>query len=416
MSGVVASERARAVRGPRVGLVVLALAVFAAITTETLPVGLLPLISREFAVSESTTGLLVSLYAAMVILLSVPITLLTRRVSGKVLLLVSVSSYALSNLFSAFAPSFALLAGARALGGITHAVFFSVAIGYASRLVPVEKTGRALALMSGGVSAGLILGSPLATALAGAFGWRTAFEALVLLMVVVLALLAVLLPSTTVPRDVPTSATRGRRRDAAAVIAANTLAYLGQFTLYTYVTVLLLRSAAPPAAIAPLLFLFGLFGLVGIWRAAPLLDRNLRRAAMVILTVVLLGVLGVGAAIPHLALVVSAGVVWNTAFGPAASLFQSATVRTKAISPELSGAWINMTANVGIGGGGLLGSLVLDAFDVRTLAWVSAVPLALGLLVAAVSRRAFSSTPDAGNDMSVREPASSQAREPSAPA
>jgi predicted MFS family arabinose efflux permease len=413
MSGVPASERARNDRSPRIGLLVLALAVFAAITTETLPVGLLPLISRELEVSESTTGLLVSLYAAMVILLSVPITLLTRRVPGKVMLLASVASYALSNLFSALAPSFELLAAARALGGITHAVFFSVAIGYASRLVPAEKTGRALALMSGGVSAGLILGSPLATALAGAVGWRLAFGSLVLLMVVVLVLLAVLLPSTTVPRDVQTSASRGRRRDAAAVITANTLAYLGQFTLYTYVTVLLLRSAAPPVAIAPLLFLFGLFGLVGIWRAAPLLDHNLRRAAVVILTVVLLGVLGVGAAIPHLALVVVAGVVWNTAFGPAASLFQSATVRTNAISPELSGAWINMTANIGIGGGALLGSVVLDVSDVRSLAWVSAVPLALALLVAAVSRRAFSSAPDVDDDGPARHPASSQAAEPS---
>ena len=47
------------------------------------------------------------------------------------------------------------------------------------------------------------------------------------------------------------------------VIAANALAYLGQFTLYTYVTVILLRSGASQAAVAPLLFLFGVFGLVG---------------------------------------------------------------------------------------------------------------------------------------------------------
>ena len=98
-------------------------------------------------------------------------------------------------------------------------------------------------------------------------------------------------------------------------------------------------------------------------------------------------------AIAVLALVVVAGVVWNTAFGPVASLFQSATVKTNAISPELSGAWINMTANLGIGGGALLGGVVLDATDVGTLAWVSAVPLALGLLMAAVSRRAFTATP-----------------------
>ncbi len=375
----------------------LTLAVFAAITTEILPVGLLPLISREFSVNESTAGLLVSLYAAMVMLFSVPLALLTRRVSGKVLLLASVFSYALSNLLCALAPSFGWLAAARGLGGVTHALFFSTSIGYASRLVPPEKMGRALAFVSAGVSAGLILGSPLATALAGAAGWRTAFAALALLMLATMVLLAVLLPATTAPRDGVAAATRGRRRDAAAVIVANALTYLGQFTLYTYVTVLLLASAARPTWIAPLLFLFGLFGLVGIWRAAPSLDHNLRRTGVVTLSAVVLGVLAVGAAIPHLALVVIAGVVWNTAFGPVTSVFQTAAVRTNAISPELSGAWINMTANLGIGGGALLGSVVLDATDVRTLAWVGAVPLVLGLLLVVLSRRAFSSAPS-GSD------------------
>lgn len=384
-------------RNARTGLLVLTLAVFAAITTEMAPVGLLPLISRDLEVSESTTGLLVSLYAAMVVAFSVPIALLTRRVPGKVLLLLSVSGYALSNLLSALAPSFGLLAAARGLGGITHAVFFSASIGYSSRLVPIEKTGRALALVSGGVSAGLIIGSPLATALAGVAGWRMAFGALALLMVATVALVAVLLPATTIPRDAQTSAGRGRRRDAAAVIVANALAYLGQFTVYTYVTLLLLRSGAPPPLIAPALFLFGLFGLVGIWRAAPLLDNDLRRAALVILSLVVLGVLAVGSALPHLALVVMAGVVWNTAFGPVAPMFQNATVRTNAISPELSGAWINMTANVGIGGGALLGGVVLDALGVRSLAWVGAMPLALALALAACCRRAFSAVPDSSD-------------------
>lgn len=147
----------------RFGLVVLALAVFGAVTTEMLPVGLLPAISRQLGLTASVPGLLVSLYAVMVMLLSVPLTLATRRVPGKVLLLSTIGSYAVSSLICALAPNAGLLAAGRALGGLTHAIFFSVCIGYASRLVPASQTGRALALVSSGVAAGLILGAPLAT-------------------------------------------------------------------------------------------------------------------------------------------------------------------------------------------------------------------------------------------------------------
>jgi predicted MFS family arabinose efflux permease len=56
----------------RAGLTILSLSAFAAVTTEMVPVGLLPAIGHTFGVAESTTGLLVSLYAVMVAALAVP--------------------------------------------------------------------------------------------------------------------------------------------------------------------------------------------------------------------------------------------------------------------------------------------------------------------------------------------------------
>ena len=79
--------------GPaRAGLLVLAVAVFAAVTTELAPVGLLPQISSAFDVSTSVTGLLVSAYAVMVTVLSVPLALVTRRLPRKPVLLVTPGS------------------------------------------------------------------------------------------------------------------------------------------------------------------------------------------------------------------------------------------------------------------------------------------------------------------------------------
>ena len=261
--------------GARAGLIILSLSAFAAVTTEMAPVGLLPAIGHAFGVAESTAGLLVSLYAVLVAALAVPLTLATKRVPGKRLLLVAMSSYTVSNVISALAPSLAVLAVGRAVGGVTHALFFSVFIGYATRLVPPAQTGRALALASVGVPAGFVLGVPLATALGNAAGWRAAFFALAALTAVVGVLVAVMLPDVRSQADERRPAP-GRLRQMVAVIGSNTLVFLGQYTLYTYVSVLLLRSGASSRAVGPILLVFGVFGLIGVWSAGPRLDRHLR--------------------------------------------------------------------------------------------------------------------------------------------
>jgi predicted MFS family arabinose efflux permease len=90
--------------------------------------------------------------------------------------------------------------------------------------------------------------------------------------------------------------------------------------------------------------------------------------------------------------VVAAG-VWAGAFGPAASMFQNAAVRAGALTPEIAGAWINSTANIGIGGGALVGGLVMDAAGTHGLTWAGCAILVAALVVIGASRRAFPRRP-----------------------
>jgi predicted MFS family arabinose efflux permease len=378
--------------GARGGLVVLALSVFAAITTEMAPVGLLPAIGDAFGVTESTAGLLISLYAVLVAVLAVPLTLATRRIPGKRLLLAALGCYAVSNVISALAPDLTVLAAGRAVGGVTHALFFSVFIGYVTRLVPPAQTGRALALASAGVPAGFVLGVPLATALGNAAGWRAPFAALAALLAVVFVLVAVRLPDVRAQAEERRPAARRPRR-LAAVVGSNTLVFLGQYTLYTYVSVLLLRSGASPGSVAPVLLVFGAFGLIGVWFAGPRLDRHLRGSALLILTLLAAGIAAAGAALPVLALVIVAGAVWNGAFGAVPSVFQTAAVRTRATSPELAGAWINASSNTGIAAGAALGGVLLGSAGIREAAWLAAALVVLGLTLVLRARRAFPGAP-----------------------
>ncbi|WGL52372.1 MFS transporter [Nocardioides sp. BP30] len=372
----------------RTGLLVLAVAVFGAVTTELLPVGLLPQISASFDVDSGTAGLLVTAYAVMVAVLSVPLALLTRRLPRKPVLLTTIGGYVVSNLVAAVAPTFAVLAAGRIVGGITHALFFSVCIGYAARLVPPGLTGRAMALASVGVSGGLVLGVPLSTALGDAVGWRSAYWCLAVLVALVLVLAAVVLPPVEGPRE-ESAAHPGRRRDLATVVLANGLAYLGTYVLYTYVSVLLLDAGASERWVGPALLLFGACGLVGLRATAAQLDHRPRLSAILVPGVMAASLAAVAVAYPRLAPVIVCAMVWLAAFGPAASLYQSASIRTCASTPETAGAWINASSNAGIGGGAAIGALVIAHGGLGWVAAVAAAIVASSAVLAWAARSAF---------------------------
>jgi predicted MFS family arabinose efflux permease len=373
------------------GLLSLAAASCLAVTTEVLPVGLLTSIGDSFGTGASLTGLLVTLYAVMVAALAVPLTMLTTRFRRKPLLLLTLAGYAVSNAMVAAAPVFAVVAAGRVVGGITHALFFSLCIGYVPRLVSTAYVGRALAIATGGASAGFVLGVPLSTSLGTAVGWRLSFAALACAAVVILLLVARFLPS--VPGGHPVGTGSGRRRELAAVVSANVLTYLGQFTLYTFISLLFLTSGLSPVLVGPLLLICGACGFVGLCCTARTLDRNPRLTAVVVLSVVILGLAVLGSTQPSLGWVVVAAALWNAAFGGVPSIYQACAVRSAAVSPELAGAWVNATANLGIGGGAAIGAVMLDVADLDVLPWIALAFIASGLAVVLASRRAFPSRP-----------------------
>jgi predicted MFS family arabinose efflux permease len=379
---------AQGLRASLPGLLSLAVASCIAVTTEMLPVGLLPAIGGTFAIPESVTGLLVSLYAVMVAVLAVPLTIATSRFNRKPLLLATLLGYAVSNALVAAAPAFAVVAVGRTIGGVTHALFFSLCIGYAPRLVSRAHVGRALALVAGGASAGFVLGVPLSTSLGTAAGWRVSFAVLGALSILTFVLATRLLPRVNHERPSCGSAATGRG-ELAAVAASNMLTYLGQFTVYTFVSVLLLASGISPEFVGPILLGCGAGGLFGLWYAGRNLDRSPRRTAVAMLAVVICALVVLGAAWPALVAVVVATAVWNGAFGGVPSMYQACAVRTHAVSPELAGAWINATANVGIAGGAAIGAGLLHTAGLSSLPWAAASLVILGFAVILVSRKAF---------------------------
>jgi predicted MFS family arabinose efflux permease len=159
------------------------------------------------------------------------------------------------------------------------------------------------------------------------------------------------------------------------------------------VSVLLLRSGASSSAVGPVLLVFGVFGLIGVWSASRRIDRQPRSSALVILAILAVGIAAAGAAFPARALVIVAGAVWNGAFGAVPSVSQTAAVRIQVTSPELAGAWINASSNAGIAAGAALGGVVLGSAGIREVAWLAAALVILAIVMLLLARRAFGEAP-----------------------
>lgn len=384
------TDTRQGVRQNAPALLTLAIAGFLAVTTEMLPVGLLPAIGDAFGVADSVTGLLITVFAVMVAVFAVPLTIATKRIARKRLILVTVVGYLISNVMIAVAPSFAVVAAGRVVGGLSHALFFSVCIGYVPRLVEHGQIGRGLAVVAGGTTAGFVLGVPLSTALGSALGWRNAFAVLAGVAVVALVLILRFLPAVSGARAGRRIEKSGARTDLGVVVASNTLTFVGQYTVYTYISVVLLASGAQESWIGPLLLLCGVCGLIGLACVGRTIDRRPRATVLTVLALLAGTILAVGLSQQWLIVLVIAVALWNGLFGGVPSMYQSAAVRALSDAPEVAGAWINSTSNVGIALGAVLGGVLLPTGSATLyLACVGTAFVVAGLVVAVRGRRAF---------------------------
>ncbi|CAN5658440.1 MFS transporter [soil metagenome] len=360
----------------------LATCVFFAICTEMLPVGLLPEISRGLHVSSAAAGVLVSLYAVLVAVMSVPIAAVAERWPRRVVLAVLLGAYAVSNLVFAASPDYAVAVFARAIGGLAHAGFFAVAVAAAVSLVSPARRGRAITVVMFGNALALVLGVPLGTVLGTLLGWRWSFVVLAAalggLAVAVLRVLPARAPTRT---GATTSVMQGVRRPAVLVVATViTLVALGHFTLYTYVSPLLLHNGVSRTDVGAALFGYGAGGLLGLAIAGVVVARRPEEALAVDIVLMTLSLV-LAAVVASTLGTVAVLAVWGIAFGAYPTLTQTVMLRAAGDATDAATALVNATTNIGIAGGALLGSLLLDVVAVPGLGWVGAGLAAASLVV-----------------------------------
>jgi predicted MFS family arabinose efflux permease len=396
---------------PLAGLLALAVATFLSISGEMLPTGLLPEMSGELGVSESSIGLLVSVFAFTVVLTSTGLTHLTRKLPRHLIVVGLITVLAISAALTAIAPTYELVVASRVLGGLAHGMFWAIGGAYAAHLVPREQVGRALAVAMSGGTLAFVLGVPLGTALGQALGWRAAFGILAGAMALGAVLVWRLLPpvppthdakpaadglaASTATGSVPTvtgsvpAASRHLPPPSVMGIVFSCIItavfMVGHYSFFTYIAPYLLRSTGiAESSLSVALFAFGIAGGVGLLMVGWFLGKRPRVSIPVGVGVVVVSVLALvlleGQPGPSLV----AFVVWGVTFGALPPLFQTKMLQ---VSPEkhrdIASAFYTTAFNTGIGGGALIGALVLDGSGLDTLPLLY-VGVAVVVLVAVV--------------------------------
>lgn len=366
-------------------LAVLTLAAFAAVTAETLPVGLLPMIAGDLSTSESRVGLLVSAYAVVVALASLPLTALLGRWPRRWVLTALLVAYAVGNAVFAATDSYAVAVAARLLAGFAHAGFFPVAVGAAVSLVPPERAGRATAWVFAGITLAFAAGVPAGTALGTAVGWRWAFAGIAVVLLLLAALIAALLPASPPPAAAaPVPVRQVLRRVPVLLVAATTAVLtLGHYTAFTYIVPIVTSAGVGERHVSLVLLGYGIAGAVGLALAGALVDRRPRPALIGAVGLTAVTLAAVGTPGPVVFLVVAV-VLWGAAYGSFPTLLQAAARRVAPDAGDAAPGITNACFNIGIAGGGVLGGRELLLADPRALALTGAaltvVALALVLL------------------------------------
>lgn len=356
-------------------------------TSEFMPIGLLIDIANSFGMTEADVGSMISIYALVVAVLSLPLMLLTCNMELKKLLLLIIGLFTVGQILSGIATSYPMLVAARICVACAHSIFWSITAPLATRLVPRIHQPFALSMIATGTSIAMILGLPLGRIVGLYAGWRTTFLIIGAVSGVICLYLAYILPKRyqTKPftvRDLPTVF---RNKAVMSIYIITVLYATAYYTAYSYIEPFLTVVANfSPDFITTILMILGLSGLIGGILFSRLYGRHrilLVRGTLIGVTIALvLWQLAASSVVTMIIICVLLGIfamMYGITYN--AELLKSVDISSSTVAMSIfSGIF-----NLGIGSGTYLGSQLTAHGALAYIGYVGAVLSLSALLVCA---------------------------------
>ncbi len=368
------------------------LGVFGLVGAEFLPASLLTPMADDLGISEGMAGQAVTATAAVALVTSLLITVVTRKLDRRLVLLGLSVLLIFSNILVAMSSNLAMLLVGRVLLGMALGGFWTLSAATMMRLVPEAVVPKALSVMFLGVSAATVFAAPVGSYVGDIVGWRNVF-----LGAAVLGALALVVQLATLPSLPP----RGHSRFGTLVevlarpgvgfaMFAILLVFTGHFAFFTYIRPFLETvTGVGVEGVAAVLLGFGIATFFGNYLGAVLLERSMR-LTLTIMPVVM-GALAISLSVFGGNLIGDAAMValWGLAFGAVPVAWSTWITRAVPDEAESAGGLFVAAINFAIATGAAAGGALFDANGVSSVFVASGVVLFLAALtiVSAVHTR-----------------------------
>ncbi|QHC23679.1 MFS transporter [Streptomyces sp. GS7] len=372
---------------------VLAMGIFAMVTSEFVVAGLMPQMAQGLNATIPQIGYLITAFAVAMAAGGPFLTVAVMRMRQKQALILLFAIFLAGNLLAATATTYGVMLVARIVTGIASQAFFGVAISLCAQLTRPEVRGRAVAVALNGLMLGTLLGLPLSTVIGERLGWRAAFWT-----VAILTVIAALCTAAGVPQLERATADGGGFRQELDVfkkprlwvtLSTSTCVIGATFSAFSYLNPILTRITGFAGGTVPLLLIgYGAATVVGNTIVGRLADRHTVSVLLCGLALNLAFLVGF-ALLAHLSLpavvcMLGIGLVGVT-MNPALVTRVQRTGNARPLVNTVHSSFITLGIIIATSFGGV----GIDAFGLRAPLWIGAglAVLGLGTLLPELSKR-----------------------------